>query len=278
MHCVNNAVIMQTKQLGRIEALEEELRSSRAKMAELELKTMEQDWVIAQLVGDNLEHLQDNMHLTTHINSTSMQLTQLEERMGMVGTLVYEMVRGAMEGLSMEGSLSEAETSGASGKDQDNQDGEEGSGDAGVSLEGSMRVESPMPWEGGLIAEMEREAMEAGAGGWFNRNTDVLESWSGHNSVVSASQDCMGTTVLTTIGGRTLPNLVRVPDNIMHPAVLRPLMEGPIRPWQCLVWSKTSPSHVLLQISPSYIDIDSEFSGAVMGEEEGNEGGDASVE
>ena len=38
-----------------------------------------------------------------------------------------------------------------------------------VSLEGSMRVESPMLWEGGLIVEIEREATEAGAGGWFNR-------------------------------------------------------------------------------------------------------------
>ena len=63
MHHSNNAVIMQTEQLGRIEALEEELHSSRVKMAELETKTMEQDRVIAQLVGDNLEHLQDNMQI-----------------------------------------------------------------------------------------------------------------------------------------------------------------------------------------------------------------------
>ena len=47
MHRSNNAVIMQTEQLGRIEALEEELRSSRGKMAEMEQKMMEQDWVIA---------------------------------------------------------------------------------------------------------------------------------------------------------------------------------------------------------------------------------------
>ena len=40
MHRVNNAVIMQTEQLGRIEALEEELCSSRVKMAELELKML----------------------------------------------------------------------------------------------------------------------------------------------------------------------------------------------------------------------------------------------
>ena len=78
MHRANNAVIMQTKQLGHIKALEEELCSSRAKMAELEQKTTEQDWVIAQLVGDNLEHLQDNMRLTAHINSSSDRMSQLE--------------------------------------------------------------------------------------------------------------------------------------------------------------------------------------------------------
>ena len=69
MHCSNNAVIMQTEQLGWIEALEEELCSSRVKMTEMEQKMTKQDWVIAQLVGDNLNHLQDNMQLTAHINS-----------------------------------------------------------------------------------------------------------------------------------------------------------------------------------------------------------------
>ena len=34
-----------------------------------------------------------------------------------------------------------------------------------MSQEGSMRVESLMLREGGLIMEMEREVMEAGAGG-----------------------------------------------------------------------------------------------------------------
>ena len=57
MHRANNVVIMQTEQLGRIKALEEELQSSKAKMVEMEQKMTEQDRVIAQLVGDNLEHL-----------------------------------------------------------------------------------------------------------------------------------------------------------------------------------------------------------------------------
>ena len=69
MHHSNNAVIMQTEQLGQIKVLEEELRSSKVKMVEMEQKMTEQDCVIAQLVGDNLDHLQDNMQLTAHINS-----------------------------------------------------------------------------------------------------------------------------------------------------------------------------------------------------------------
>ena len=59
-----------------------------------------------------------------------------------------------------------------------------------------------MPLTQGLIAVMERDAEEAGLGGWFNRNLeDVLESWSGANSDVSASQDRVWMTLLTTIGG-----------------------------------------------------------------------------
>ena len=92
MHHANNAVIMQTEQLGRIEALEEELRSSRAKMAELELKMTEQDRVITQLVGDNLEHLQDNMRLTAHINSSQERMTQLEHQLGQVGSVLMGMI------------------------------------------------------------------------------------------------------------------------------------------------------------------------------------------
>ena len=71
-------------------------------------------------------------------------------------------------------------------------------------------------------------------------------------------------------------------------------MEGPIRPWQCLVWLEASPppyswhtpplytlgpSHVLLQVSPYYKDIDGEYwGGAMVEEEEENEGGDVSIE
>ena len=152
-----------------------------------------------------------------------------------------------------------------------------------------------MPRETGLIAEMEREATEAGAGGWYNGNPEeVPESWSGANSDASASQDRVGTTLLTTIGGRTLPNPVRVPDNVVHPAVLTSLMEGPVRPWQCLVWAEESPpgysrdlpldhmsrpGGILLQVGPLSIDMNGEYrGGGVVEEVEENESGGASVE
>ena len=239
MHRANNAVVMQTEQLGRIKTLEEELRSSRAKLVELEQKTTEQDRVITQLVGDNLEHLQDNMQLTAHINSLNAWLEQMEHRLGQVGLVVMGFLEGRLEGLmeeeleGMESSLLlDHRTSDASGEDRGDQVSEEGSVDAGVFPQGSMRrADSPMPPTSGLIAVMERDAEEAGLGGWFNRNLeDVPESWSGSNSGASASQDRVGTTLLTTIGGRTLPDPVRVPDNMIHLAILTTLMEGPIRP------------------------------------------------
>ena len=294
MHCANNAVIMQTEQLGQIKALEEELRSSRAKMAELEMKTTEQDRVIAQLVGDNLEHLQDNMRLTAHITSSSDRMAQLEHRLGQVGSVLMGMIEGVIEreDLTDTSSSSGSGGSGASGSDPDDQGGDVVNEDVGP-LE--TREDSLMPREVGLIAEMEREVTEAGAGGWFNGNLeDVPESWSGANSDVSASQDRVRTTLLATIGGRTLPNPVRVPDNIVNPAVLTSLMEGPIRPWQCLVWSEESPPRytwdlpldhasrtggILLQVGPSLINIDGEYKGGgVVEEVEENEGGGASVE
>ena len=294
MHRSNNAVIMQTEQLGCIEALEEELRSSRAKMTELEEKMMEQDRVIAQLVGDNLEHLQDNMHLTAHITSSLDCMAQLEHRLGQVGSVLMGMIEGQMEALlEALGSLGSG-GSDASGGDQDGRVGDAVNEVAGALVE-VLRGDSPMLREIGLIEEMEREAMEAGTGGWFNWNPeDVLESWSGANSNVSASQDRVRTTLLTTIGGQTLPNPVRVPDNMVHPAVLTSLMEGPMRPWQCLVWSEESPPQysqdlplehtsqpggILLQVGPSSIDSNREYrGGGVVEEVEENEGGDASVE
>ena len=110
MHRANNTVIMQTEQLGRIEVLEEELHSSKAKMIEMEQKMTEQDRVIAQLVGDNLDHLQDNMWLTTHINSSNKQLSQMEHRLGQVGSVVMGFLEGRMEG-RMEEELEGAESS-----------------------------------------------------------------------------------------------------------------------------------------------------------------------
>ena len=203
MHRSNNAVVMQTEQLGRIESLEEELRSSRGKMAELEQRMMEQDRVIAQLVGDNLDHLQTNMRLTAHINSSTERAERTEHRLGQVASLTMGLVEGAMEGRLEEGTSS---SSGSGGSDVSG-DAEEDRDSEGIALVAGalqevMRRDSPVPPMSGLIASMERDAEEAGLGGWFNGNPeDVPESWSGANSDASASQDRVGTTLLTTIGG-----------------------------------------------------------------------------
>ena len=295
MHRANNAVIMQTEQLGRIETLEEELRSSKGKLAELEQKMMEQDQVITQLVGDNLDHFQNNMRLTAHINSSTERMTQMEHRLGQVGSVVMGFLEGRMESLLEETSESLGSgESDASGDDSGGPVGDAVNAVAGALVE-VMRRDSPMPPTSGLIASMERDAEEAGLGGWFNGNPEeVPESWSGANSDALASQDRVGMTLLTTIGGRTLPNPVRVPDNITHPAALTSLMEGPVRPWQCLVWSDESPPRysrdlpddhtsrpggILLQVGPPLIDIDGEYrGGGVVEEVEENEGGDASMD
>ena len=201
MHRTNNVVIMQTEQLGRIKALEEELCSSKVKMVELEQKTTEQDRVITQLVGDNLEHLQDNMRLTAHINSSNALLSQMEHRLGQVGLVVMGFLEGRMEGL-----METSESSGSGGSDASGDDSGDRVGDGVRAVAGAlaevMRGDSPLPPTSGLIASMERDAEEAGLGGWFNGNPeDVPESWSGANSDALASQDQVGTTLLTTIGG-----------------------------------------------------------------------------
>ena len=299
MHRSNNAVVMQTEQLGRIEALEEELRSSKGKMAELEQRMVEQDRVIAQLVGDNLDHLQANMRLTAHINSSNERAERTEHWLGQVASVLMGFLEGRMERLEEEGTSSNASGSGGSdvsGDDQEDRDSEGIALVAGALTE-VMRRDSPVQRETGLIEQMERDAEEVGLGGWFNGNPeDVPESWSGANSDASASQDRVGMTLLTTIGGRTLPDPVRIPDNLAQPAVLTLLMEGPIQPWQVLVWAEHSPppyqrdlplldtdrpGGILLQVGPYYEDIDGEYrgGGVVVEEEEGgNEGEDASVD
>ena len=205
MHHADNAVIMQTEQLSWIEALEEELCSSRAKMVELEQKMSEQDHIITQLVGDNLDHLQDNIQLTAHINSSQEWMAQMEHRLGQVRLVVMGFLEGRLESLMEEereegtSSLSGSKGSAASGDGSDGQDGDADNVVVGLSTE--VRRDSPMLRESRLIAEMEREVMEAGLGGWFNGNPeDIPESWSGANSNASASQDRVGTTLLTTIG------------------------------------------------------------------------------
>ena len=96
-------------------------------------------------MGDNLEHLQDNMHLTAHINSSQEQMEQLEHQLGQVGSVLMGMIEGAIEreGLT-DTSSSEAGMSGVSGDDPDDQGRDEDSVGAGASTGESMKRDSPM--------------------------------------------------------------------------------------------------------------------------------------
>ena len=148
------------------------------------------------------------MQLTTHINSSQERMAQMEHWLGQVRLVAMGFLEGRLESLMEEErereSLSSLEVGmlGVSGNSLDDQGRDEDNMGTGASMGESMRRDSPMPWEGGLIAEMKREATEAGLGGWFNGNLeDVPESWSGANSDMSASQDRVRTTLLTTIGG-----------------------------------------------------------------------------
>ena len=114
----------------------------------------------------------------------------MEHRLGQVGSVVMGFLEGRMEGL-LEESTGSSGSRGldASGDDSDDQVSA-GIGLVTGALAEVMRRDSPMPPTSGLIASMERDAEEAGLGGWFNGNPeDIPESWSGSNSGASASQD-----------------------------------------------------------------------------------------
>ena len=102
------------------------------------------------------------------------RMVQLEHRLGQVGSVLMGMIEGAIEreGLTDMSSSLEAGTLGVSGDGLDDQGGDEDNMDTGASTEESMRRNSLMLKDGGLIAEMEREAEEAGLGGWFNGNPE----------------------------------------------------------------------------------------------------------
>ena len=156
MHCVNNVVIMQTLQLGQIETLEEKVHILEGCTQDLKHKLAEQDHVIANLVGDNLDYLQDNMRLTTFINSSQTRMGSLEVKLMELGELFLAAINQ---------SSSDQGTSDAGGDDGDDQDGGEDSGDVGASPSGSMGPEAPALREVGLVEQMENEVREAGLGG-----------------------------------------------------------------------------------------------------------------
>ena len=113
MHCANNVVIIQTLQLGQIKTLEKVL-GLEGHVHDLEQKLAEQDCIVANLVGNNLDHFQDNMWLTAHINSLQTRMVNLEQKLTELGELFLVVMRQ---------SLLEPGTLDAGGDGGDNQDG-----------------------------------------------------------------------------------------------------------------------------------------------------------
>ena len=115
----------------------------------------------------------------------------MEHWLGQVGSVVMGFLEGRMEGL-LEEMTSESSGNKGSGSSGDDSGGPVGDAvrEVAGALAEVMRWDSPMPPTSGLIVLMERDAEEAGLGGWYNGNPeDIPESWSGSNSGVSASQD-----------------------------------------------------------------------------------------
>ena len=273
----NNAVIMQTSQLGQIEALEDRVHNLKGK---LEV----QNTLINNLVSNNLNHLQANMTLTQHINRSEVKWANNQARFWNIKLVLWNLHH--IVGVGTNSELSGPSTSDSGGDEGESQAGGKGSGEGGAVTPARARLEDPVPREMGLVEQMEEEAREAGLGGWFNgeEQRDAFpESWSGPNSNMSASQDQVHTMELTTIRGCTLPNLVRVPDSVVANGVLIPLMEGLIRLYQCLIWANQGSlllydedpaplfwccaGHALIQIRPSFEDIDGEYGGAIEADE-----------
>ena len=75
------------------------------------------------------------MRLMAHINSSQTRMANLEQKLMELGELFLA---------AMGQSSSDQGTLDVGGDNEDNQDGGEDNGDAGASLEGSMRVESPV--------------------------------------------------------------------------------------------------------------------------------------
>ena len=83
---------MQMSQLGQIEVLEEKVHTQDGCIQDLEHKLTEQDHVITNLVGDNLNHLQDKMSLRADITRLQADREWLEQRLGQVVSLVMGIV------------------------------------------------------------------------------------------------------------------------------------------------------------------------------------------
>ena len=84
MHCANDVVIMQTSQLGQIEALKDRVH-------DLEGKLEAQDTLISNLVSNNMDHLQSNMVLTQHLNRLEVEHSNTNHQLQNLESIVWNL-------------------------------------------------------------------------------------------------------------------------------------------------------------------------------------------
>ena len=152
MHHSNDIMVVQTSQLSQVKHLEDKVHVLKEKVAA-------QDDLISNLVNNNLDHLQSNMQLTTHINRSETQWSSNEIQLHSIKGLhklrrVY--CRDTVSGPLMLGS---------GGDDKEGLYGGEDRGEGGAFILENMRLLNPALRERGLIEQMEEEAAEASLGG-----------------------------------------------------------------------------------------------------------------
>ena len=142
MHHANDTVIMQTSQLGQIEALEDRVRN-------LEGKLEAQDMLISNLVSDNLNHLQVNMTLMQHINRLEVWWSNNEHHLRSIKSALHNLQHIVGTETDTDLGSSGPSTLESGGNGGEGPVGGEDSGDTGVIIPVSMRPLTPAPRERG---------------------------------------------------------------------------------------------------------------------------------
>ena len=224
---VNGCFTVTTLNLGSIEILQDEVDK-------LKIKVSQQDALIKELCVEHVE-------LQACFKQMVIFVAQTASRFATLHSCLQDVEQAKVVGIT-NGSQSGSGSS-QSGSNPDSElsrlelEGDAGNvgagGDQGTGMGSTTRkTEVRRELRTRRIMEVEEES-----GGWFNGTGNVLESWSGTNLDAPSDQDHVRITSLSSIGGCILPNPMRVLSLVIKLGVTIPLMGGPLRPWQCLMYT-----------------------------------------